>query len=208
MMNNGPGGQVGGDIFRFTLEDWWFSRFTDAERSWMATAYAPIGGGHRPLIEGDVKRSDHSPYPFLTGAAVWFSKEEWRHCAYAFLEKSDEFYSEEIPVIQRHFGMVHRLKVFYRWRAHDDFALEMAVETCKRAMLFHCEAALALEQQHKELGIMVNNPCLVQLVIIEEKRGNLETALSIAREAKDAGWQPADWDKRIASLERKLAKRA
>ena len=89
----------------------------------MAITYTPMGTAGRPLIEGDVKRTEHSPYPFLTGAAVWLSKEDGRRCVYAFLDESEEFYSEKLPIYHRHFGMAHRCKVYYRWREHDDFAL-------------------------------------------------------------------------------------
>jgi len=198
---------AGGEIFRFSLEDWWFSSFDEAEREWMAITYTPMGTAGRPLIEGDMKRTEHSPYPFLTGAAVWLSKEDGWRCAHAFLDKSEEFYSEKLPIYHRHFGMAHRCKVYHRWREHDDFALEMAVDACRRAMGFHREAALAFAQDNsfKDLGIMPSHLCMEQLAIIEEKRGNLDEALSIAREALAAGWFPMGWKKRIASLERKLA---
>ena len=47
-----------------------------------------------------------------------------------------------------------------------------------------------------------------QLSVIREKQGDLAEALRLAREAQAQGWQDSidDWSKRIARLEKRLAK--
>ncbi len=194
--------RIGGDIAMMGLEDWWLSTFSEADREWMANTYAPMGSHNRPLVEGGPYFPKPEPFSYLANAATWFSKPGYEHCAIAFLEKSMEFCTDDIPVLDRHFSLYHRSQVFYRWRDTIPGALEKCIAACELCIGFHEEAARAFMNQYRT---MVKHPCFDRLRIIEEKRGNYTRALELCHTAQKAGWED-DWPKHIARLEKKMAK--
>lgn len=206
---------VAGDIAALGLQDWWFDTFSEDDREWMASVYAPIGIAAsvstetakvafpvRPLVEGWGCHPDTDPFKHLSNLATWFSRPGYAHCAIAFLEKSLEFGCSNLPVLDQHFALANHCIVFYRWRDSVPGALDGAIDACERCIELHEQAAI---EAREFFGSVPSHHCFRQLRIIEEKRGNLDRAIALCEQAKAGGWAD-DWDKDIARLVKKKAK--
>lgn len=193
---------VGGEISYFGLTDWWLYEFTDVERSLIRETYQPMGSSGYGLDQGKIGFTTQNVLGFISTLAGWFNKEETRHIAYKFLLKADEYFDTDMPVMSRHFAMQARCQAFYRWREHDDIALQEAINSCERGIALSYEAA---NEFRKAWGDVPSHHCFTQLAIIEEKRGDFDRAIALCRLAACDGWA-GDWDKRITRLERKKAK--
>lgn len=194
--------KVGGDIAYYGLDDWWLYEFSAEERDVVRDIYKPLGTSEMEIDRGRIAMSTMGPLKFTSGVAGWLNKEPTRHLAYKFLWKSDEFHQTDQPVLDRHFALQGRCEVFYRWRDIDEFALGEAISSCEKSRNIAPDAAKAFME---DMGFLPRHHCYQQLAIIEEKRGDIERALALSREAHAGGWG-AGWDVRIAKLERKLAR--
>lgn len=193
--------KISGDIGAYGLQDWWFENFSQADREWMREAYTPIAPGVYPLTDGNGLCLDSHPFRYLSGVSAWFNKDGYQHCAIAFLKKAMEFYDDNMPVLDRHFGLAEHCKVYYRWREEIPGALEAAIIACETCISFHKEAAKEL---YKEFNTVPGHACFRQLRIIEEKRQNYARAIQLCMMAKEGGWAD-DWDKHIARIQKKMA---
>lgn len=195
-----------GAIGQLGLSEWWIETFTDAEKDWMIDTYAPMGGALRSLVEGPPSGLVRGRFSFLSNAAAWFNKPAGKRCAVAFAAKAMEAYDEQMPLMDRHFGLANQCGVFYRWREEVPGALEAAVSACELSISIHKEVATEFML---DMGMVPAHACFRQLRIIEEKRGNYDRAIEICDIASSAGWKD-DWDGRKAKLlvkkERALAK--
>lgn len=195
--------RIEGTIRVLGLTDWWVGGLDEADRKAICEHYGP-GQGETP---GELRWTSQSRVSFLTTIATWLNKESVRFTAYKCLAKADEIWPDQASVIDLHFGLQHRCEVYYRWRDVDDFALDEAISSCRRSVAMQKDAAAALRKQ----GFVTwgngipGHHCFRQLAIIEEKRGNLDDAISLCKEARKEGWLDG-WDKRIARLEKKRAK--
>ncbi|WP_458790893.1 hypothetical protein [Yoonia sp. MH D7] len=195
---------IEGKIRVLGLESWWHEELTPEDRDAVEQSYGPDQGE----IEGSLSWTTQSRISFLTNVADWLKGEGTRFTAYKFIAKADNIWPDDAPAIDRHFALSVMCKVFYRWRDVDKFALEAAIDACRRSVLMHQEALVAFKQPAHILPWGSGLPghyCFKQLAIIEEKRGNFEDALKLCDEAKQAGWTD-DWDKRVVRLRKKLAK--
>ena len=143
------------------------------------------------------------PFGYLSNAAVWFNKEGYRHCAYAFIDKAYEASTTDLNPLDVHFAYMNHCKVFYRWRKEDDEALDRAVMACERGIEIQAAAAGAWEQAYGDA--LPRHYCFWQLAVIEEKRGNFLRAIELCDAAQAGGWN-GDWLSRRERLERKRAK--
>lgn len=194
---------VGGDIAFFGLSDWWMYEFTDDERNLIRSTYSPLGIPGYQIDKGDVTASTQSVASFASNLAGWFNKEDNRHIGYKFLRKADEYRNTDMPPLSLHFAMQARCQFFYRWRDHDEYALDAAIEACERGIAVSKEAAAEMARQWGRVD--VSHHCFTQLAIIEEKRGNFQRAIDLCNAAEADGWL-GDWEKRRARLTKKLAK--
>lgn len=136
-------------------------------------------------------RADQTAKPPCSGpAAMFFSAADGPVLPLSFsLAKADEIWPDQASVIDLHFGPQHRCEVYYRWRDVDDFALDEAISSCRRSVAIQKDAAAALRKQ----GFVTwgngipGHHCFRQLAIIEEKRGNLDDAISLCKEARKEG---------------------
>lgn len=194
---------VVGDIAYFGLAEWWLYEFTDEERDLIRRTYTPMGMPDYQIDRGRVTASSQSAADFASGVAAWFNKENTRHIGYKFIRKADEYGEADLSPMSLHFAMQARCQFFYRWRDHDPGALEEAIKACERGISISDQAAAAFARQWGRVD--VGHYCFRQLAIIEEKRGDLDRAISLCHLAMADGWQ-GDWEKRISRLERKRAK--
>lgn len=194
---------VGGDIAFFGLSDWWMHEFTDDERDLIRLTYSPLGIPSYQIDSGIVTASTQTVASFASNLAGWFNKEDTRHIGYKFLRKADEYRNTDMPPLSLHFAMQARCQFFYRWRDHDEYALDAAIEACERGIAVSKEAAAAMVKQWGRVD--VGHHCFTQLAIIEEKRGNYQRAIDLCNTAEADGWM-GDWQKRRMRLSKKMAK--
>jgi hypothetical protein len=194
---------VGGEIAFLGLADWWMCEFTPEEREIVRSTYSPLGTADYQIDKGKVTNSTQSVVGFAANLAGWFTKEDTRHIGYKFLAKADEYRNTDMPAISLHYAMQARCQFFYRWRNHDDFALDAAIEACERGISVSKEAAAAIKRQWGDTPL--GHHCFHQLAVIEEKRGNFQQAIDLCDAAQGDGWA-GDWEKRKARLAKKLAK--
>lgn len=130
--------------------------------------------------------------------------------AYALLGKRYE-------ALDRHFELTEQLRNTYT--PSSEAAVEKGIRICRRMIAVSSEAKSAWLQQEADhakarrmLGDKGSKPTPLplhagfqQLAIILEKRGELEEAIKVAKQAQSQGWN-GDWEKRIARCEAKLAK--
>lgn len=196
--------RIDGTVRVLGLSDWWSKELKECDRDAIKRYYGP-GQGTR---DGALKSTSESRVSFLTNIASWLNREDSRFTAYKCIDKADEIWPDNASVLDQHFGLSTMCKVFYRWRETDAFALDRAVEACRRSISIHHEAAAAFRAEVTEVWgeeFFPGHYCFKQLAIIEEKNGNLSEAIRICEEAKQEGWS-GDWDKRIARLRKRLAK--
>lgn len=180
--------------------DWWTSTFTMDERAAVEEAFKPLGG-----ISADAlaRSTDPSSIGNLVGH---LKKEHLRHIGYKMLARADTLVNEDLPIMSVHFYWAARGDFYYRWRDHDDFALDEAVQSFQRQIGLAANA-LKYFNEDTSWGFVPAHAGYRQLRIIEEKRGNLTLARALCEQAKAEGWAD-DWDHQIARIDKKLAKMA
>jgi hypothetical protein len=186
-----------GRVVQFGLTDWWMTAFTEEERSIVNRIYPPFA-------KEDFYVLFSNEYIQLNIASQWLNKTESCQISFKFSDKADEFYSDRISYVDRHFGLHHRCEVYYRWR-HLPGCLDKAIEACERALSILEHSLPLINARHAIDGFGVGSKCVDQLRIIEEKRGNIDRALEICVFAKNVGC--GDLDKHIARLQKKLSMR-
>lgn len=188
---------MGGDIFRYGLDDWWLSEFSQSEREQIADTYRPMGTSGRPLVEGNATRQPElHPGPFLANLATWVTKPALGDLALRIAEKSASFDTLPSDLTQAHFMFANLCQVYYRFRDTWPCAMEKAVWACKQDI----ELSSKLDPRRLGGGVVVSHYCFKQLAIIEEKRGNFDRAAELCRKAMAQGWS-GDWEKRLTRIE-------
>lgn len=200
---NAPFAEIGGDIFRYELENWWYSEFSKSERDQIAETYRPMGMSGRPLIDGPaIRQPELHPAPFLANLATWVAKPALDDLALRVAEKALSFHDLPNDLTQIHFMFANLCKVFYRFRDTHPDALGKAIWACEQDIALSSK----LDQRKMGGGVAVSHYCFKQLSIIEEKRGDFESAIALCRKALLQGWN-GDWDKRISRMEAAQKKR-
>lgn len=191
--------QVGGEIRRYELEDWWLKTFSEEQRDLIAEVYRPLGFAGKPLVEGATRRQPElSTADFLANLAKWLNSKKYGDVAVKVADKAAEVMDMPGNAWRAHFMFQAFCEVYYRFRDEVPGCLEKAV--------WACEQDIALSEQlgspEIQPGITVSHHCFNQLAIIEEKRGNYGRAIQLCHMASAQGWR-GDWDKRISKLERR-----
>ncbi|UWQ84454.1 hypothetical protein [Leisingera caerulea] len=181
-----------------TAPSWWQSALSSEERETIESAFQPLGNISAEVL---VASGNPSAIGDLVGH---LKKEALRHLGYKLLGHADTLVTEEVSVLNLHFYWAARGGFYYRWRDHDDFALEEAVQSFQRQIGL-AENAVRVFKKEKEWDFIPAHAGYRQLRIIEEKRGNLTLARALCEQAKSQGWAD-DWDKNIARLNKKIAK--
>lgn len=113
-------------IGHITSQTWWHTTFSPEERKIIENAFKPLGSD----TAKDVAESQN---PIRLGhLAGHLKKEELRHLGYRVIAHADQLITDQIPVVDRHFFYADRGFFFYRWRNHDAFALDEAIESLKK----------------------------------------------------------------------------
>lgn len=217
---------INGQLGYYKLADWWFSTFTASEREYIEQVYQPLGGkpGERPLTQVKITSADKRSNRVLWGLAGWFKKTDDRHIARRILAKAEKLAISESDVIGLHFTYSQMVQVYYKDRATDSTAFDLAVESCEKQIAIApkvIEAFRKEEQARDKLlrsmlksassspkipFVLPSHVGFEQLVIILEKQGEYDRAIELCKLANQQGWD-GDWDKRIDRCKKKLQKK-
>lgn len=179
-------------------EDFWNQKLSKDEKLSIEAAFLPMGN---ISAEAMVKSGSVGSLGSLLGH---LKKEAIRNLGYRLIYFTDTLISEDTRVLDLHFYWGSRGDFFYRWRNHDEFALEEAIKSYRNQIGLAPNALMAFKQD-ETLGFIPAHGGYRQLRIIEEKRANFTLAMALCEKAKEQGWRD-NWDKHIARLGKKLAK--
>ena len=169
-----------------------------ADHALIEEAFKPLGSiTAKEIVECDDPSS-------IANLAGHLKKEHLRHLGYKLLTRGDALLPNDHPVVKRHFYFAAAGDFLYRWRNTDSFALELAIDYYRRQISIAPEAARQF-MVSPDWGFIPAHAGYRQLRIIEEKRGNFARARALCLKAKAEGWKD-DWDKQIATLDKKIAK--
>ncbi len=177
---------------------WWEKSLSWEERNVIEDAFKPLGNiTARSLAESNSPQS-------IGNLVAHLKKKEIRHLGYVLIARGDELVQEETPVTAKHFFFAQAGDFYYRWRDHDSFALERAIDYFARQIVIAPEAA-AKFLEPENLEFIPAHAGYRQLRIIFEKQGRFSEARKLCMKAKAQGWSD-DWDKHIARIDKKAAK--
>lgn len=176
-------------------DGWWERSLSWEERNLIEDAFKPMGNiTARSMVE--------SSSPQGIGNLIGhLKKEDIRHLGYLLIARGDELVHEQTPVMERHFFFAQAGGFYYRWRDHDSFALERAIDYFERQIAIAPEAA-AKFLEPENLDFIPAHAGYRQLRIIFEKQGQFGKARDLCLKAKTQGWAD-DWDKHIARIDKK-----
>ena len=186
---------------RAAAEDgWWKRSLSWEERNLIEDAFNPLGNiTARSMVE--------SSSPQGIGNLIGhLKKEDIRHLGYLLITRGDELVYQQTPIMARHFFFAQAGEFHYRWRDHDSFAMERAINYFERQIAIAPEAA-AHFLEPENLNFIPAHAGYRQLRIILEKQGQFDKARDLCLKAKTQGWAD-DWDKHIARIDMKAVKKS
>jgi len=192
-----------GVLGQFDLWEWWSDSFSDEEKRYILERYNPFPGYPQEksvLTHGSI--SIAHPRSFLSRIALWFNNVDGYSIALKFMNKAQEYPISDLSVLDYHFDCDERVMFYYRWRNEHEGALDSAIRACKEQIGIASDAAPACLEK---FGMIPRHGGYDQLAIIYEKQGQLEEAIAICEQGRAQGWAN-DFDKRLARLNKKLAK--
>lgn len=151
--------KIEGFIARAGLVEWWLEEFEEAERQRIDQIYRPMGSSpdiESILTTGPGNGVDADPASTLSNVASWFKKADDRTIAYRFLDKAEERLPQSNNILTIHFFHQIECQVFYRWRDLDDFALERAIDACRKQITLAPKAAEAFKGEGEKLVVNMN----------------------------------------------------
>ena len=108
-----------------------------------------------------------------------------------------------------HLDLTWKIEAAYKKRDSDPKAIEKTIELCKMQIALAPEAKIAWTKEDNSLGIQDSvlpmHKGYEQLCVLYEKQSDFDSAIALAREAKQEGWA-GEWDKRIERSQKKLLK--
>lgn len=113
------------------------------------------------------------------------------------------FGSNRNKILDRHFQLFEEIEKYYR-RRDENGMLDKAIRACEESIELAPLAAKEFLSEWREQSLPAHT-AYTQLAIIYQKQGKLAEAIKICEQARDQGWN-GDWDKRIASYQKKLNK--
>jgi hypothetical protein len=195
---------IKGEIGYFGLTDWWFTAFSEIERSHIINTYSPMGSGRMILLEANIYDSSSSVIHFLYNLAGWFNKKEDRYLGIKILDKAEDLFSNEIPIFDIHFFYQHVIQIHYRNRLEDPKSYDKAIWGCKQQIEIGQQVSEAFKINYHD-GFFPRHIGYEQLAIIREKEMNYQEVIDLCNKAKSEGWR-GDWDRRIEKCEGKMKK--
>jgi tetratricopeptide (TPR) repeat protein len=157
--------------------------------------------GKTILVDNEISYTSHSAISLLCGLSGWFKHEKVIQSK--ILSKAESLINKSGNYIDIHFLYTGLIQMYYRDRDKDPSALEKAIEMCKRLIKIAPHVKRAMIKEYYGSTDLPRHLGFEQLAIIEEKRKNFDSAISISRNALEQGWS-GNWEYRIERCLRKL----
>ncbi len=186
---------IGGYISKYNLTDWWLLTFNKEEREYIVNKYGS------DLIEGQ-PYFNTEVYCFLGNLSSWFSTKKDLSISLRILEKAESLFNYNSSITDEHFYYMNNIEIYYKDRENNT-SFEKTIEYCNKQISISNKVKTSFLKEDNDT--LQSHVGFKQLAIIEEKRGNLQKALELSKQAQIEGWN-GDWDDRIAKLEKKLKK--
>lgn len=193
--------RVGGMIAIYDLADWWNKECSYRERSTLIERNALDGSdrltrGKRPL------RNRVSTARFLDSIGRQVSTKEYLTLGTKIYSKGDQLYSENDPVLDRHYYLDGKASFYYRCRDLAPAYLKISLDTMRKDVTLASKAAKAYRKKWGE-DELPTHPGFRHLAVLYEKDKQYEIAIRLCKAAKKQGWK-GDWDKRIERCSKKF----
>ena len=190
----------------FKLENWWLNNFSIQERNKILETFQPLWWDWKDiLIWEKITSTSDNELNFLWNLSNWFLNKEDKEISYKFIEKAEEYIkNSNVSILDKHFFYLEKIKVYYRNRNTDDFALAKAIDSCiKQIQISKSSKKSFLEEFNN--STLPSHTWFEQLSIIEEKRWNHQKAINLSKQALEEWWN-WDWEKRINRNMKKINK--
>lgn len=184
-------------IWFFWLSEWWNDSFSDQEKSRILEIFQPLWWDWKDtLIWSKIEYTSSNELSFLSTLSNWFIKPELRGIWYKFISKAEEYINKDnISILDKHFFYLDKIKLYYRNRDIDDFALEKAISACENQIEMSSYSKKAFLDEYKGEKLP-SHTWFEQLAIIQEKKWEYQKAIDLSKQAL-AEWWWWDWQKRI-----------
>lgn len=200
--------QIAGYIGYFDLQDWWQTAFSKEERDHIEMIYHPMGSdpNKKTLTEGELSGTSQTASGLLWALAGWFNNPRDRELAKKIIVKAEEMAPISGSILDLHFSLSEKLVIYYRERDTTTDGLNKAIKACRDQIAIAPQAAKAFLKEYPKQPLPAHGGYR-QLRIILEKQGKYQEAIDMCIQAKKQGWAD-NWDKQIATLEKKKQKAA
>lgn len=141
---------IKGSIGYYGLTDWWLSTFTEEERNHILQTFQPLGGSSESLIKGEIISTSQTAISLLSALAGWFNNDRDRTIAYRILKKAEDLITDKTDILDIHFLFSSRIKIYYRNRNRDQYALKEAIQGCKQQISIAPQVASAFKKDYDD----------------------------------------------------------
>jgi len=196
--------KIKGEIAYYRLEEWWLNTFSKNERNHIENVFHPLGtdSNNKPLTEGKIGHSSQNAAGLLSAVAGWFNKPNDRHIAKKIIEKANQLAEAGNDILDHHFALHQKIKIYYRERNSEPHALKEAIKACNDQIKIAPKASRQFLKEYPNEALPYHVG-YSQLAIILKKQNKHESVIKLCQEAKKQGWAD-NWDKRIANAQKKL----
>lgn len=201
---------IGGDIKYFGLTDWWLNDLTQEERQIIRDTYKPFGmsvdGEVNDYVidQGEIAGTTQTKIGFIGGLIGWFQMFEHYEIAKKIINLMESNIDDNVDILDLHFCYLNCIKVYYKNRDNDSYALNKAIEYCNKQISISEKSKIAFLNS-ENFGFLPSHTGYKQLAIIYEKQKEYQKAIDITKQALKEGWND-ECEKRINRLEKKINK--
>lgn len=179
---------IKGEIGYYGLSEWWFSEFSENERTHIVNTYTPMGSGKDTLLKANIDWSSSSVVHFLYNLAGWFNNKRDRYLAIKILKKAEELISNDTPVMDIHFYHQHIIRIHYSNRLIDSNSLDKSIEACEKQIEIAPQVAKAMKEEFND-DFLPSHVGYIQLAIIKKKEKKYQEVIDICSKALKEGWR-------------------
>lgn len=157
--------EIKGELGYYNLGDWWLSVFTQEERDHIVATYRPMSIGinndstrQNFLTEGEIDYVSGSAAELLRYLAEWFNNSRDREIAKKIITKSIDLSIFSKNILDLHFALAEKMKIYYRERNNDPKALDMAIKAAKDQKSLASQVVKVFSKEHPEETIFQRIP--------------------------------------------------
>jgi len=209
---------VNGLIGAWGLSDWWLSEFSFDEQNEIVNVLINSDMMERGNIytegnyyydKSELPKDRKNLFLILAGWATHFQKPETNHIAFKLFKKAESLIVSDSDIVDLHYYYQNKIEVYYRNRKENPETLEIAIDACEKQIEIAPYVKTEIHKRDLEkfgsTRYDIHHVGFKQLRIIEEKRGNYQKAVELAKSALSQGWA-GNWEKDIERIQKKRSK--